>query len=239
MLKLKKILCLLMIILTVFVFYPTSIVRADSPQRLLKFGSKGSDVAEIQQMLTSLGLKIGPVDGIFGSRTEQGVVVFQKYNQLAPDGIVGPKTYYALLLNTGQNNKPSRSSASTTISRGGSRLTQQEIYLLSQLISSEAKGEPYKGQVAVGAVILNRVKNSQFPNTIAKVIYQKGQFEPVMNSTIYQTPSSSAIKAAQDAINGWDPSNGALFFYNPQKSSSAWIFTRPIIIKIGNHLFTK
>jgi N-acetylmuramoyl-L-alanine amidase len=240
MIKGKKIICLTLIALMAFGFflYPTQTVEAKSPQRLLKVGCRGTDVSEVQKLLSNLGVRVGPIDGIFGSQTRLGVIVFQKYNKLAPDGIVGPLTYSALLLHNGQTTS-AKSTSATTVSRGGARLDQREMYLLAQTISSEAKGEPYEGQVAVGAVILNRVKSPKFPNTIAGVVYQKGQFEPVMNGTIYQSPSPSAVKAAQDAVNGWDPSAGALYFYNPQKSTSAWIFTRPIITRIGNHVFTK
>ncbi|HHV71436.1 MAG TPA: spore cortex-lytic enzyme, partial [Clostridia bacterium] len=154
MLKMKKTTIFIFITLLVFgfvTFMSIQSIEAASLQRILKVGTRGEDVAEVQKMLASLGVDVGPIDGIFGPKTKQAVIVFQKYNNLKVDGMVGQQTYSALLLHTGKSTSSNRTAASTTVSRGGSRISSQEMQLLAQLISSEAKGEPYEGQVAVGA----------------------------------------------------------------------------------------
>lgn len=113
-----------------------------------------------------------------------------------------------------------------------------ELDLLARLVAAEAEGEPYAGQVAVAAVILNRVDSPQFPNSISGVAYQPLAFESVMNGLIWRRqPSAEAYNAARDALNGWDPTYGSLFFWNPSKAVSPWIWTRTIIVRIGNHVF--
>lgn len=174
---------------------------------------------QVQQRLKELGFYYGAVDGIFGSGTRSAVVAFQKSKGLTPDGIVGPATLKALGL-----------SSSTTSS-------SQDVYLLAKCIHAEARGEPYVGQVAVGAVILNRVADSQFPNTIAGVIYQPWAFTAVNDGQINLEPNDSAYKAARDALNGWDPTNGCLYYYNPQTATSKWIWSRKTVITIGKHVF--
>lgn len=174
---------------------------------------------QVQQRLKELGFYYGAVDGIFGSGTRSAVVAFQKSKGLTPDGIVGPATLKALGL-----------SSSTTSN-------SQDVYLLAKCIHAEARGEPYVGQVAVGAVILNRVADSQFPNTIAGVIYQPWAFTAVNDGQINLEPNESAYKAARDALNGWDPTNGCLYYYNPQTATSKWIWSRKTVITIGKHVF--
>ncbi len=190
---------------------------------LSRQGSRGEEVRKIQQKLKNWGYYSGEVDGIFGSQTRAAVVYFQKKNGLTADGIAGPATLAAMGI--------SNSSTGSTTSYSN------ELALLARIISAESRGEPYVGQVAVGAVILNRVKHPSFPNTIAGVVYQKGAFTAVVDGQFDQPVASSAYKAAQDAMNGWDPTGGAIYYYNPKTATSAWIRTRPVITTIGNHVF--
>ena len=193
----------------------------------LKRGSKGDDVIAVQKRLKQWGYYSGAVDGIFGYATERAVRWFQEKNGLSVDGVVGEKTAAAMGLNLS-----STVSASTKPASG-------DVYLLAQCIYSESRGEPYKGQVAVGAVVLNRVKSSAFPNSISGVVYQKGAFSAVDDGQINLTPNDTALKAARDAMNGWDPTGGCLYYYNPAKTSNRWIRSRPIVVRIGSHVFCK
>ncbi len=196
-------------------------------QAALKRGSTGDEVAAVQKRLKQWGYYSGAVDGIFGYATERAVRWFQEKNGLTVDGVVGEKTAAAMGLNL-----KSTVSSSTKPASG-------DVYLLAQCIYSESRGEPYKGQVAVGAVVLNRVKSSSFPNSISGVVYQKGAFSAVDDGQINLTPNDSALKAAKDAMNGWDPTGGCLYYYNPAKTSNRWIRSRPIVVRIGNHVFCK
>ena len=193
---------------------------------LSKYGSRGSEVTQIQTKLKRWGYYNGSVDGIYGSQTLSAVKYFQRKNGLAVDGIAGPKTLAAM----GIYSSSSSSSSSTN---------SNDLNLLSRLVYGEARGEPYTGQVAVAAVVLNRVKNPAFPNTIAGVIYQSGAFDVVSDGQINLTPNATAKKAAQDALNGWDPSYGAIYYFNPKTATSAWIWSRPMTVTIGNHRFCK
>lgn len=209
-------------------FLLCSLVPVLGADAALKRGASGDDVIAIQKRLKQWGYYNGAIDGIFGSATEKAVKWFQQKNGLTADGIVGPKTAAALGL-----------SLSSAASSSGSSNASGDVYLLAKCIYSEARGEPYKGQVAVGAVVLNRVKNSSFPNSISGVVYQRGAFSAVADGQINLTPDSTAIKAAKDAMNGWDPTSGCLFYYNPQKTTNAWILSRPIVVRIGDHVFCK
>ena len=193
----------------------------------LRRGSTGDEVVAVQKRLKQWGYYSGAVDGIFGYGTERAVRWFQEKNGLTVDGVVGQKTAAAMGLNLN-----STVSASTKPASG-------DVYLLAQCIYSESRGEPYKGQVAVGAVVLNRVKSSAFPNSISGVIYQKGAFSAVDDGQINLTPNDSALKAAKDAMNGWDPTGGCLYYYNPAKTTNRWIRSRPVVVQIGNHVFCK
>jgi len=219
----------LSIVLILFVSYASQEttsaagVSSDSDVDVLsKYGSTGQEVRDIQSHLKKWGYYTGEVDGIYGSKTQSAVKWFQQKNGLTPDGICGPKTLAAIGIPTGG-------------SSGG--YSSSEINLLARMISAEARGEPYSGQVAVGAVILNRVEHPSFPNSISGVCYQPGAFSSVDDGQINLEPTESCINAAKDALNGWDPSGGAIYFYNPRTAKSKWILSRPIIKTIGNHRF--
>lgn len=188
---------------------------------LSKFGSHSDEVVQIQTKLKRWGYYNGEIDGIFGSATKKAVISFQKKNGLVADGIAGKKTLEAM----GIFSNNSGNSASS------------DYDLLARIISAEARGEPYMGQVAVGAVILNRIEHPSFPDTMSGVIYQKGAFSCLDDGQFYEPVSESAYKAATDALNGLDPSGGAIYYYNPKKSTNKWIFSRPVITTIGNHRF--
>lgn len=193
-------------------------------------GSTGATVKKIQQKLKNWGYYNGGVDGIYGSKTVEAVKYFQRRNKLVVDGKAGPKTLAAMGISVSNGN----SSSSATDS-----YSSADVALLARLIYGEARGESYVGQVAVGAVVLNRIKSPSFPNTMSGVIYQKYAFTAVADGQINLTPNETAKKAAQDAMNGWDPSYGSLYYYNPKIATSAWIFTRPTVVTIGNHVFAK
>ena len=194
-------------------------------QALSKLGTSGEEVRQIQTKLKNWGYYNGAVDGLFGPSTRDAVVSFQKKNGLTPDGICGTKTLAAMGIASGSS------------SGGYGGFTENEFNLLARVISAEARGEPYEGQVAVGAVILNRIAHPSFPNTLAGVIYQPLAFSCLNDGGINAPVAESAYRAARDAINGWDPSGGAIYYYNPVKSTSEWIFSRPIILTIGEHRF--
>ncbi len=198
-----------------------------SAEAALKRGSRGDDVTAVQKRLKQWGYYDGAVDGIYGYATERAVRWFQQKNGLTVDGVVGEKTAAAMGLNL-----------SSTVS-SQTKPASGDVYLLAQCIYSESRGEPYKGQVAVGAVVLNRVKSSAFPNSISGVIFQKGAFSAVDDGQINLTPNDTALKAARDAMNGWDPTSGCLYYYNPAKTSNRWIRSRPIVVRIGEHVFCK
>jgi len=209
------------ILISFFIFQKSSEVQA-----LSKYGSQGEEVKQIQTKLKRWGYYNGNIDGIFGSKTLSAVKAFQKKNGLTVDGIAGPKTLNAMGITSSSNSSGTTSNSSN-------------VNLLAHLIYGEARGEPYIGQVAVGAVIMNRVKSSSFPNTISGVIYQKGAFDAVSDGQINLTPDSTAKKAAQDAINGWDPSYGAIYYFNPATATNKWIWSRPLTVTIGKHRFCK
>ena len=194
---------------------------------LYKKGASGSMVREIQTRLKAWGYYSGDVDGVYGSRTEKAVRYFQQKNGLSVDGQVGDLTLAALGI------QPGGSGGSSGGSGGGGG----DIDLLARLISAEARGEPYEGQVAVGAVVLNRVKHPSFPNTISGVIYQHEAFTCIYDGQFEQPVAESAYRAARDAMNGWDPSYGAIYYFNPSTATSAWIWSRPLIVTIGSHRF--
>lgn len=192
---------------------------------VLKIGSSGTQVRTLQTKLNNWGYDAGTVDGIFGSKTQAAVKRFQQKNGLVADGIVGSKTAAALGMTL------------TSSSSSNSSYSSQDVYLLAKCIHAEARGEPYMGQVAVGAVVLNRVKSSSFPNTISGVIYQPYAFTAVIDGQMNLEPNETAYNAARDAMNGWDPTNGCIYYYNPATATSSWIWSRKVMITIGKHNF--
>lgn len=194
----------------------------DSVSTLSKVGSRGDEVRQIQTKLKEKGYDPGAVDGIFGENTRKAVIAFQRDYGLTQDGIAGPNTLKALGI---------------TSSSGLGSFSSADIDLLAKVISAESRGEPYAGQVAVGAVILNRMEHPSFPNTLSGVIYQPGAFSCLYDGGINAPVAESAYRAARDAINGQDPSGGAIYYYNPAKSTNEWIFSRPVITVIGQHRF--
>ena len=197
-----------------------------------KYGSSGSIVVEIQRRLKAWGYYTGSLDGKYGYNTYLAVRAFQRANGLNVDGVVGDYTLSALGIYAGP---PQGNGTNTKVST----VNNQNLMLLARLINGEARGEPYSGQVAVGAVIINRTRDSRFPSTIAGVIYQPGAFTAIVDGQINANLEQSSINAARDALNGWDPSGGAVFYYNPAKTTNAWIWSRPVIKVIGNHYFCK
>ncbi|MCI8383346.1 MAG: spore cortex-lytic enzyme [Clostridia bacterium] len=203
------------------------VAKNRSVEALSKYGSRGSEVTTIQTKLKRWGYYKGNVDGIYGTQTLNAVKYFQRKNGLTVDGIAGPATLKAMGIYNSSSSSSSGSSNSNNVN------------LLARLIYGEARGEPYTGQVAVGAVVMNRVKSSSFPNSISGVIYQSGSFDAVRDGQINLTPDSTAKKAAQDAINGWDPSYGAIYYFNPSTATNKWIWSRPMTVTIGRHRFCK
>lgn len=198
-------------------------VDATQPVLVLKEGMRGSEVKKVQTKLKEQGYLSGAVDGIYGKATREAVKKFQRAKGLKVDGIAGSATLRALGISTGGSSNTSYS--------------ESDVYLLAKCIHAEARGEPYVGQVAVGAVILNRVRSSSFPNSIAGVIYQPWAFTAVNDGQINLEPNESARKAAKDAMSGWDPTNGCLYYYNPKTATSKWIWSREVRLVIGRHRF--
>lgn len=216
----KKKLLRLTAILVIFAMMFTT-----SASALSRYGSQSEEVRQIQTKLKNWGYYSGNIDGIFGDKTLAAVKWFQSKNGLAVDGIVGEKTLAALGMSSS--------------SGSGTNNYSNEVNLLAHIISAESRGEPYVGMVAVGAVVLNRVKHPSFPNTIAGVIYQPGAFTAVTDGQMYAPISDAAYRAARDALNGWDPSGGAIYYYNPARTTSKWIYSRPVIVTIGAHVFAR
>ena len=196
-------------------------------ETLSKYGSRGSEVTQIQTKLKRWGYYSGNIDGIYGTQTVNAVKYFQRKNGLTADGIAGPATLKAMGIMTSSSSSSSSSSYNSNLN------------LLSRVIYGEARGEPYTGQVAVGAVVMNRIKSSSFPNTLSGVVYQSGAFDAVKDGQVNLTPDSTARKAAQDAMNGWDPSYGAIYYFNPSTATNKWIWSRPMNVTIGKHRFCK
>lgn len=227
-LKITLVICTVLTVLTSILCFSGILTSNDtvSEAAVLRQGSTGTQVRTLQTKLKNWGYYFGNVDGIFGPQTLEAVRYFQRKNGLAVDGIVGSKTAAALgmTLTSGSTN---------------SGYSNSDTYLLARCIHAEARGEPYTGQVAVAAVLLNRVKHPDFPNTIAGVIYQPWAFTSVNDGQINLEPNQSALNAARDALNGWDPTNGCIYFYNPAKTTNKWIWSRPVLLRIGTHNFAK
>ncbi len=211
-------------ILVITIFLGMTILNANEPtvvQALSKVGSSGAEVVAIQEKLTEYGLFSGTIDGIYGEQTKAAVVRFQNSRGLTADGIAGPQTLNALGISIGTVPEAS----------------QANLDLLARIISAESRGESYTGQVAVGAVILNRIEHPSFPDTLSGVIFQPGAFTAVTDGQFNEPVADSSYQAAKDALNGMDPSGGAIYYFNPDKTDDQWMRTRPVIKRIGDHLF--
>lgn len=196
---------------------------------VVKVGSSGTVVKNIQTKLKRWGYYTGAIDGIYGAKTKAAVQYFQRKNGLTADGIVGNATAKAL----GVNISSTTSGSNTT----SGKISNSDLYLLACCVYGEARGESYTGKVAVAAVILNRVKSSAFPNSISGVIYQSGAFTCVSDGQINLGTNDECTRAAQDAMNGWDPTGGAIYYFNPATATSKWIWSRPQLVTIGKHIF--
>ena len=199
-------------------------LRTAFAQTAVYWGSRGELVTQVQQKLQKWGYLKGAADGVFGKDTYDAVVLFQQRNGLTPDGVAGEATLAALGIPAAQQASAVRST---------------DLDLLARLVYGEARGEPYLGQVAVAAVVLNRVAHASFPNTVSGVIYQSGAFDVVSDGQIYLTPDAQALRAAQDALNGWDPTGGCIYYYNPARATSSGIYSRTVMTVIGKHYFAK
>ena len=226
-LKIVAIFSVIILLATTFLIILSKVPEENEVEALSKYGSRGSEVTQIQTKLKRWGYYNGNIDGIYGSQTVEAVKYFQRKNNLAVDGIAGKNTLEAMGI------------FNSSSSSGSSSSNSSDLNLLARVIYGEARGEPYTGQVAVGAVVLNRVRSSSFPNTISGVVYQSGAFDAVRDGQINLTPNSTAKKAAQDALNGWDPSYGAVYYFNPATATNKWIWSRPMTVTIGNHRFCK
>ncbi|MDR2358091.1 MAG: spore cortex-lytic enzyme [Oscillospiraceae bacterium] len=198
-------------------------IAQEADAAVYRRGSSGTVVTQIQTKLRAWGYLSGNADGVFGAKTELAVKSFQRRNNLTADGVAGPATLAALGI--------SAADTSSGSARSG------DVNLLARLISAEARGEPYDGQVAVGAVVLNRIQHPSFPSTMSGVIYQTGAFTCLVDGQFDKPVAESAYKAASDALNGCDPSGGAIYYFNPKTATSAWIWSRPVLLEIGRHRF--
>ncbi|AZO96223.1 spore cortex-lytic enzyme [Halocella sp. SP3-1] len=220
-----------LIVIFLAVFY---IPKSQAAQPTVSWGSRGSGVIVLQRKLRNWGYYSGSIDGTFGSETYRAVVNFQRKNRLRVDGVVGAETWAALgYEGSGGSSQTSRVSGSAGVSRSNN------VEMIARLVHAEARGEPYEGQVAVAAILLNRVDSPSFPNTISGVIYQPLAFESVANGQFNLAPNNDNIRAARSAINGWDPTHGSLFFWNPSKPVNQWIWSRQIVRRIGSHVFAR
>lgn len=193
-----------------------TMIGSASAAPVLTVGSSSGDVWDLQYRLKALNFYTQPLDGVYGLQTKAAVAKFQKAYGLSADGVTGTKTWNALKKYT---------------------LNIEEMDILAKVIYSESRGEPYKGQVAVGAVVMNRIQSSQFPDNIKDVVFQKGAFTAVSDGQYWLTPNRTAYLAALDAVRGWDPTNNSIYYFNPDTATSAWIWTRPQNLKIGKHIF--
>ena len=219
----RRFLCLCLAMLLMLSFMPEA-------SAAVYWGSRGEQVRQVQRKLKQWGYYDGEVDGVFGQETYDAVMDFQRKNGLAADGVAGSRTLEAMgISDAGQK--------AVAASANSGAAYSSDVELLARLIHGEARGEPYVGMVAVGAVVLNRVRSSKFPNTIAGVIYQAGAFDAVADGQINLTPNEQSRRAARDALNGWDPTGGCLYYYNPATATSKWIWTREVRLNIGDHSF--
>ena len=219
----KKLIMALIVVFSVNIFIITlAQASKKAGAQTYSWGASGNAVSEIQSKLSDWGYYRGSIDGIYGNATYEAVRYFQSANGLTVDGVCGPQTLGAMGISSG----------------GGSvSAYSNDVDLLARLISAEARGEPYVGQVAVGAVVLNRMEHPSFPNSMSGVIYQNGAFTCLDDGEFYQPVVDSAYRAARDALSGWDPSGGAIYYFNPSTATSSWIWSRPLLLSIGKHRF--
>ena len=203
-----------------------STTKENNNYSILQVALSTEDVKTVQTKLKRWGYFNGPITGYYGPLTTNAVKYFQRVNGIEQTGTVGPITAKALGMSYLYGASSSTNSSS-------------DLYLLAKCIYAEARGEVYSGQVAVGAVILNRVKSPSFPNTISGVIYQPWAFTAVNDGQINLEPNNTAYQAARDAMNGWDPTYGSLFYYNPRTATSSWIYSREVTVTIGSHVFAR
>lgn len=233
--------------------YPADLAIPTFGTSTLKYGTSGQDVYELQGRLKFLGFYYGKIDGQYGWSTLKSVKWFQSEFGIKVDGTVGAKTKLKLY-NATKNWKPSEATGNKNTSAGNGSgkknenndtkasantmgLSENDLKIMANAVYGESRGEPFEGQVAVAAVILNRVKSPSFPNSPHGVIFQPGAFTAVADGQIYLEPNEQARKAVQQALNGWDPSGGCLYYFNPKTATSKWIWSRPQVKTIGQHIF--
>ena len=223
----RKVRLTLALVLILAVNIAVIIFAQNASAAIYRQGSRGEAVRDIQKVLQRTGHYKGSIDGIYGSQTTAAVKAFQRSVGISVDGICGPVTlkYLGLQHNSGGG--------------GSSASYNNNYYLLARIISAEARGEPYKGQVAVGAVIMNRIRHPSFPNTLSGVIYQPGAFTAIVDGQFNEPVAESAYRAATDALNGWDPTGGCIYYFNPSTATSKWIWSRPQVMRLGKHIFCK
>ncbi|MGI6039298.1 MAG: spore cortex-lytic enzyme [Clostridiales bacterium] len=223
----RKVRLTLALVLILAVNIAVIIFAQNASAAIYRQGSRGEAVRDIQKVLQRTGHYKGSIDGIYGSQTTAAVKAFQRSVGISVDGICGPVTlkYLGLQHHSGGG--------------GSSASYNNNYYLLARIISAEARGEPYKGQVAVGAVIMNRIRHPSFPNTLSGVIYQPGAFTAIVDGQFNEPVAESAYRAATDALNGWDPTGGCIYYFNPSTATSKWIWSRPQVMRLGKHIFCK
>jgi N-acetylmuramoyl-L-alanine amidase len=249
--SLLKLIAAVALILTIVRFSGIEQRAEAFTSQVLQQGSVGEDVFELQSRLKHIGFYNGKIDGVFGWGTYWALRNFQYEFGLPIDGIAGWQTKIKLAnatkgakitynAETGKANQaPAKNAQPATAKNTPNGFSQNDIQLMANAVYGEARGEPYTGQVAVAAVILNRLDSATFPNTISGVIFEPRAFTAVADGQIWLTPNETAKKAVLDAMNGWDPTGNALYYFNPDTATSAWIWTRPQIKKIGKHIFCK
>ena len=223
----SRIICLVLALMLVLFVIIACVCSTSAKGAVLKQGSQGEIVKKVQTKLKNWGYYTGAIDGIYGKQTKSAVQYFQRKNGLVVDGVVGDKTASAMGISLSSSNN----------SANAGSISNSDLYLLACCIYGEARGESYSGKVAVAAVILNRVEHKSFPNSISGVIYQPGAFTCVDDGQINLGTNDECTRAAQDALNGWDPSGGAIYYYNPKTATNKWIRSRPVIVAIGKHVF--
>ncbi|HLR65091.1 MAG TPA: spore cortex-lytic enzyme [Pseudogracilibacillus sp.] len=217
------------------VFMPIKDTAAFSDQ-VIQQGAVGDDVIELQTRLKDIGFYQGKVDGVFGWSTYWSVRNFQYEFGMKVDGLVGADMKEKLRATTTYKQTNQQEETAVNVPSG---FSQNDIKLMANAVHGEARGEPYEGQVAVAAVILNRIKDNHFPDSISGVIFEPRAFTAVADGQIWLEPNDTATRAVLDAINGWDPTGNATYYFNPDTATSPWIWTRPQIKRIGKHIFCK